>query len=558
MARHGLFVIAVALLVGAACALAGPAEDDAKVRAQLAVQMALQQGRENLQRGNYQAAVYALESQVARVDGNREYMNALRDAYRGYIRELQQANRQAEIPTYLTRLQILDPGSQLELAPLRPPAPTSQTPGASRAPTTSAAPPPSSPVLAVQAAEGRPMPRPASAPASPPPAITARPQMPEEDPFADANSASQAGEVRPLLTQADQEFARGHYAAAGRLYEQAHKIDSRALSGSREQWAYCKLHAVVEALNRLGGNPPPPELEQEVRLALSLSSAPQMLDFAKKLQQRLQHGPDAGAETARIEVRHTAAQGLNWSVAETTNFRVLHRQSRDLAEQVARTAEATRLAMTRKWFGEEPAPWNPRCDIVLHTNAQDYSRATGVPPASPGHSTMHAEGERMLVRRIDLRCDESHMLDAVLPHETTHVVLAGRFGRHVVPRWADEGMAVLTEPRDRIERHLNNLPRHQRDRQLFPIGQLMRMPEYPNPHFIGPFYAQSVSLVEFLSTRPGGPQRFAQFLRDGLDNGYEAALRRHYGMQSFDELERRWQEHAFGGGTSASVAGKPR
>ena len=46
----------------------------------------------------------------------------------------------------------------------------------------------------------------------------------------------------------------------------------------------------------------------------------------------------------------------------------------------------------------------------------------------------------------------------MLPHEATHVVLAGQFGDQPVPRWADEGMAVLTEPRDKIDRHLRNLP----------------------------------------------------------------------------------------------------
>ena len=33
----------------------------------------------------------------------------------------------------------------------------------------------------------------------------------------------------------------------------------------------------------------------------------------------------------------------------------------------------------------------------------------------------------MVGRRIDLRCDDGHLFDAVLPHETTHVVLADRF-----------------------------------------------------------------------------------------------------------------------------------
>ena len=73
---------------------------------------------------------------------------------------------------------------------------------------------------------------------------------------------------------------------------------------------------------------------------------------------------------------------------------------------------------------------------------------------SPGHSSIRTDGPRVLSRRIDLHCgDVPNLLAAVLPHETTHVTLAGQFGDRPVARWADEGMAVLTEPREKVERH---------------------------------------------------------------------------------------------------------
>ena len=34
----------------------------------------------------------------------------------------------------------------------------------------------------------------------------------------------------------------------------------------------------------------------------------------------------------------------------------------------------------------------------------------------------------MLARRVDVRADDDHALSSILPHETAHVVLAGRFG----------------------------------------------------------------------------------------------------------------------------------
>jgi hypothetical protein len=256
-----------------------------------------------------------------------------------------------------------------------------------------------------------------------------------------------------------------------------------------------------------------------------------------------------GGEAGFVEVRHGKGQG-GWSVAETANFRVFHKTTPEAAARAARFAEATRVAMARKWFGEAPAGWSPRCDVYLHATAQDYARATGAQPWSPGHSTVSRDGERVIARRLDLRCDDPNMLTGILPHETTHLVLAGRFGRHNVPRWADEGIAVLTEPRERINLHLNNLPLHRREGTLFGIGRLMRMDEYPEPRLVGPFYAQSVALVEFLAKRKG-PATFTRFLRDGLDGGYEPALRRHYGINGFAELQRLWEAYAFGGGAAA-------
>ena len=151
----------------------------------------------------------------------------------------------------------------------------------------------------------------------------------------------------------------------------------------------------------------------------------------------------------------------------------------------------------------------------------------------------------MISRRIDLHCDDPNLFIGVLPHETTHVVLAGRFGGRMLPHWADEGMAVLSEPRERIELHLRNLPQHRSNGELFPVAELMQMDSYPQGNRIGAFYAESVSLVEFLSKEKGHAV-FAQFMRDGMQNGYEAALQKTYGIRGFDDLQQRWQRYAFG------------
>jgi hypothetical protein len=162
--------------------------------------------------------------------------------------------------------------------------------------------------------------------------------------------------------------------------------------------------------------------------------------------------------------------------------------------------------------------------------------------ASPGHSKFLTEPgnpERVMLRKIELHCDVTDMLTHVLPHETTHAVLAGRFGRHDVPCWADEGIAILSEPRAKIDRYLKNLSIHRSRHELLPLAKLMGSRGYPEKRQVTPFYVQSVALVEFLSAQKGGPQAFVRFVRDGLEGGYEAALRRHYGINDFNDLENR-------------------
>jgi hypothetical protein len=259
-------------------------------------------------------------------------------------------------------------------------------------------------------------------------------------------------------------------------------------------------------------------------------------------------GPVAAADVA---VRHLARDPRGWEVAETASFRILHKQPRELVEQVARVAERTRVEMQRKWFGGSEA-WSPKCDLYLYATAQDYGRATGQATNSPGHSRIETDPGtgRVVSRVIHLHCEApAALLSSVLPHEATHAVLHGQFGKQPVPRWADEGMAVLTEPAEKRELHRRNLARCKGE--LFAVQELMQLPDYPPARRISAFYAQSVSLVDYLCALRG-PQTFAQFLRDGLREGYEPALRRHYNIQGFADLQGRWGQHV-----AADLAGRP-
>ncbi len=241
-----------------------------------------------------------------------------------------------------------------------------------------------------------------------------------------------------------------------------------------------------------------------------------------------------------------------WRVVETANFRVLHRHDLGLARRAAGVAESTRAAMYEKWFGKPASDWSPRCEVILYEHGVAYAQGTGLSASLPGYSAIQAEAGRVVRRHVDINGDAEDWLGAVLPHEVTHIVLWSEFGRGGLPRWAHEGIAVLSEPRERALRHLRNLPAHRHGGELFPLSELIRLTGYPERHRFGPFYAQSVSLIEFLANRKGA-EVVTRFLQDGRRHGYEAALRQHYSC-TFADLEEHWARYAFGAELAAPPA----
>ncbi len=534
------------------------ADPDSPLTTALAVQSALSQGRDCIGRGQYAQAVNVLEAQIARINGSTEYLAALRTAYRGYIKELRSASRDEEARIYLRRLEVIDAGAVLEFPPQK-----------SVDPAAVAIKPPPEPI-ATKSIEAPPVPKSVGIPTNlVPPATTSRPPLTvrgmrgdeDDDPFHPLNRLSlNAG--TGLVGQADQEFRDGHYETAGRLYEQAHRADPKSVAGaSRENWAYCKLAAIRQQWERRGATNDDKLLagyESEIRTALTLTTSPQLkqkgTDWLGEIQEARRGGAAVRVETpATVKQLDKVTNG--WSVAESENFRVYHRNNPELAEKAAQTAEHARHEVSHKWFNDDGEKWADRCELYLHATAQEYSKATGKPASWPAHTTVQRETGRIIQRRIDLHCDDREMLSASLPHEATHAVLASRFGGADLPRWADEGLAMLTEPRDRLDRYQRILNQAREDRLVMSMRELLTLDNYPtNQAAALAFYAQSVSVSQYLSELQG-PQTLAKFLSESLKNGtYEPALKKYYSMD-MPTLEQRWRTATFGeSGTRAGYS----
>ncbi len=231
-----------------------------------------------------------------------------------------------------------------------------------------------------------------------------------------------------------------------------------------------------------------------------------------------------------------------WQIRETPNFVIFHADA-DLAEKVANAAESARETQIRRWTGSPPPrAWTPRCEIYLYPTATIFAQVTGQPVDSEGFSTMETDGVKTTLRRIKLRADHLTLVSAVLPHEVTHVILADLFPTQQVPRWADEGIAVLSEPSHEQDRRIGDLHPAIDGGKIFSIEHLM-VRDYPEgPHW-PLYYAQSVSLTRFL-VEEGTTGQFIEFLQASQRTDPQTELRRVYRIDGFADLQARWLDYA--------------
>jgi hypothetical protein len=470
-------------------------------------QRAMGAAREYLRAGRPAEAVAVLEVELLNADQNPEYLSLLRDAYTADLRDLQARKADAgTVELVRRRLQALDKKSN-------PPPTTLAADVGSPAP-----PIPDPPVDPVPAAV-----------LGPTPAVNGG------DPFQQA--VREPAVPKENLRRASDAFAARRYAEAAKLFADAARAGESFSPAQRDQWTYSRLHGVAMRLNK-----------GPVAQADLVDLAREVDDARKSGSEHV--GPFANQLSAELQRRGAGTGGRptdsGWEVAETANFRVLHRGQTALAADVGQTAEAARTAMYERWAGVPAAAWSPRCDIYLYATASDYSKATAKPSDGPGHSTVGITAGRVVSRRIDLRLDEPTLLDAVLPSEVTQVVLADLFADQPLPRWALVGMAALSESPAGVARYQRAVPGMLRDKKLYAVGPFLDQPNFPDRAAVTAFYAESVSLVSFLVERKG-PKAFATFLREAPRRGYARALTTHYGFKDPADLQDQWVKHVLGG-----------
>jgi hypothetical protein len=558
---------------------------------------ALEDARQRLARKDTRGAVDVLEQALAGAKGEDRaaVLDGLRQAYEAAARRAEVEGRHAEAEAYRDNLEILgrkprpappppSPGAGLRETPSKP-APSD--PAAEQAAVLPNRPALVQPATAAIAAE-------ASAPLPPigepkrrsePVPETATPTGPSNDQaikaaprpapvsLPEAKPQPASGDVS--VKSADAAFRAAQYDEAGKIYAALDKA-KRLPIDRRDHWAYCRAVEVVWKINTHPQSAAEwAQIDAEIKKIAALSPTNWMAEYLRNLAtERSREAQTRPQRSSRVIVRGASPeekvspaapapapirladsqQAWNRHPIETANFQVYYvGTDRALAERVASAAEAARTVQVRRWGAVTPGgSWAPRCEVLLYSTAGEFSRDTSQPPDSPGFSRMGMNAGRIVHRRIHLRADHPTLVKAILPHEITHVVLADLFPRQQVPRWADEGMAVLAEPLAEQSTRAGDLEEPLKAGRLFRLNDLMQM-DYPEPAHISLYYAQSVSLTRFL-VETGSPTRFIQFVQEAQRSGFEPALQKVYEIAGYADLQSRWLTFAREHSSAATLA----
>lgn len=212
---------------------------------------------------------------------------------------------------------------------------------------------------------------------------------------------------------------------------------------------------------------------------------------------------------------------------ETPNF-IIETKDPAQAKQYGDTAEYFRKQLAIEWLGEEMPRWGDRCPIKV---------AVGRRLGAGGATTFVFDHGEVFGWRMSIQGSHERILDSVLPHEITHMILASYF-REPLPRWADEGAATSVEHHSERTRHRKMLLEFLHTQRGIPFNAMFAMREYPDD--IMPLYAQGFSLSEYL-IQQGGKQKFLAFLKDGLEGERWAdAVSHHYNHTNLGSLQNAW------------------
>lgn len=186
--------------------------------------------------------------------------------------------------------------------------------------------------------------------------------------------------------------------------------------------------------------------------------------------------------------------------------------------------------------------WDERVKIVVYANQSVFTKETGLPPWSKG-GAIH-EKRFFKSRAIITFKQEQGFLDGFLPHEIAHLIFKDFTGnRSDIPLWFEEGIAQLQE-RGKKEAANQMLKKFVAKDYYFSAEGLYRadIRHEMNSVKVAIFYAQSVSMVDFLISKYGSESfmTLCSHLKRGKSLKKAIILAYQPSINSLSEFEKRW------------------
>ena len=219
------------------------------------------------------------------------------------------------------------------------------------------------------------------------------------------------------------------------------------------------------------------------------------------------------------------AAARSWRSHATENFELSAVGTAAEVREMSSALETQLTELRKDWsITAASGGWSPRCKVVVHAARPAYLAAAG-PGAerTNGSSLVHFDRGRVVGRRIDLDGQRLDWQAETVPHELTHVLLADEFPHGRLPRWADEGAAMLADSKQKRARHRRDALLAGEQGRAFSVAQLLAVDRPLPASRMAAFYGQSLILVEDLVAR-GDRRRFLDFLHAADHHGYDSSL----------------------------------
>lgn len=220
---------------------------------------------------------------------------------------------------------------------------------------------------------------------------------------------------------------------------------------------------------------------------------------------------------------------IDFGTAADKNFAILAPPGRERADRILKRANHYRKTLAMEFYGRELAEGAEH--VCIHV---DLSRTVDK------GKTLLRTGEDDPSHTVWLHTSEEQALGSTLQHELVHTILHARFPKGM-PIWANEGLASRYDDNERVAIRARVMRQSVKNRQFPSLAVLFATKSFRHAAQIQ--YATAESATTYLIEH-GGAKKFIDFVEDGMQQGWDAALQQHYEIKNIVSLQKNWETWA--------------